>query len=164
MSYSTTNTFSLKREILNFSNKISKSLSKPQRKFSADITYGMLASESCLLTDVVDQLHEPSKKINIVDRLSKHLSEGIPLTAMHSYLSLIRKWVPDHPVIHIDDSDVVKPNGRKFEDLCTVRDGSESTKKKNVYKKVSSTLQLPCPSILRGLGFLFVSLSFIMVL
>ena len=28
----------------------------------------MLASQSCLLTDVVDQLHEDSKKINIVDR------------------------------------------------------------------------------------------------
>ncbi|MFA6809233.1 MAG: hypothetical protein WCR27_09610 [Eubacteriales bacterium] len=30
----------------------------------------MLASGSCLLTNVVNQLHEPSKKINIVDRLA----------------------------------------------------------------------------------------------
>ena len=74
----TSNTYTLKRKILTFSNKISKQLSKPDRKFTADITYGMLASQSCLLTDVVDQLHEDSKKINIVDRLSRHLVKGTP--------------------------------------------------------------------------------------
>ena len=76
MSNSTTNTYTLKREILNFSNKISRELSKPDRKFTADITYGMLASGSCLLTDVVDQLHEDSKKVNSVERLSRHLNKG----------------------------------------------------------------------------------------
>ncbi len=49
----TTNTYTLKREILSFSNKISRKLSKPDRKFTADMTYGMLASNCCLLTDVV---------------------------------------------------------------------------------------------------------------
>lgn len=58
----TSNTYTLKREILTFSNKISRKLSKPEKKFSADMTYGMLASGSCLLTDIVDQLHEDSKK------------------------------------------------------------------------------------------------------
>ena len=48
----TSNTYQMKREILSFSNKISRQLSKPDRKFSADMTYGMLASNSCLLTDV----------------------------------------------------------------------------------------------------------------
>lgn len=71
MVHFTSNTYTLKRKIINFLNKISKRLSKPEKKFTADITYGMLASGSCLLTDVVDQLHEPSKKINIVDRLSR---------------------------------------------------------------------------------------------
>lgn len=59
---STTNTYQMKREILNFSNKISKHLSKPDKKFSADMTYGMLAAGSCLLTDVMDQLHEILKR------------------------------------------------------------------------------------------------------
>ena len=54
----TSNTYILKRKILTFTNKISRPLSKPDKKFTADITYGMLASGSCLLTDVVDQLHE----------------------------------------------------------------------------------------------------------
>lgn len=57
---------------------ILKQLSKPDRKFAADITHGMLASGSCLLTDVADQLHESSKKTNTIDRLSKHLMKGLP--------------------------------------------------------------------------------------
>lgn len=54
---------------------------------------------------------------------------------MRAYLTHIKKWCPAHPVIHIDDSDVVKPDGYKFESLGWVRDGSESTSTKNVYKK-----------------------------
>lgn len=135
MVHFTSNTYTLKRKILTFTNKISKQLSKPERKFTADITYGMLASRSCLLTDVVDQLHEDSKKINVVDRLSRHLNHGTPTEAASAYLRQIKKWIPAEPVILIDDSDVVKPDGYKFESLGIVRDGSESTSTKNVYKK-----------------------------
>lgn len=132
---STSNTYILKREILTFSNKISKNLSKPDRKFTADMTYGILASGSCLLTDIVDQLHEPAKKVNSVERLTRHLNKGIPAKALNSYLSVIRKWIPDEPVIHIDDSDIIKPDGYKFEALGIVRDGSKSSDTKNIYEK-----------------------------
>lgn len=90
MSNFTSNTYTLKRKILIFTNKISK----PERKFTADITYGMLASGSCLLTDVCNRLHEPSKKINVVDRLFRHLEKGTPASAFSSYLQQIKKWVP----------------------------------------------------------------------
>jgi len=46
MTYSTTNTYTMKREILNFSNKLSDGLSTPKEKFLADMTYDMLASNS----------------------------------------------------------------------------------------------------------------------
>ena len=108
---STSNTYQMKREILSFSNKISRKLPKPEKKFIADMNYGILASGSCLLTDIVDQLHESSQKINIVDRLSRHLSKGTPQDALKSYLLQVKKWCPKTPVIHIDDSDVVKPDG-----------------------------------------------------
>ena len=135
MTYSTSNTYTLKREILTFSNKISRHLSKPDIKFTADMTYGMLASGSCLLTDIVDQLHETSKKVNSVERLTRHLNKGTPVKALNSSLSVIRKWIPGEPVIHIDDSDIVKPDGYKFESLGIVRDGSKSTDTKNIYEK-----------------------------
>lgn len=132
---STSITYQMKREILSFSSKISRHLSRPDKKFTADMTYGILASKSCLLTDIVDRLGEPSKKVNSVERLTRHLNNGIPRQALISYLSTIRKWVPDKPVIHIDDSDVVKPKGRYFEALGLVRDSSKSTDTKNVYEK-----------------------------
>ncbi|MFR4782219.1 MAG: hypothetical protein ACLUAR_04625 [Pilosibacter sp.] len=88
----TSNTSQMNREILTFTNKISKHLSKPDKKFSADMTYGILASESCLLTDIVDHLHENTKKVNSVERLTRHLNNGTSSTALKSYLTTIRKW------------------------------------------------------------------------
>ncbi|MCM1187452.1 MAG: hypothetical protein NC251_11210 [Lachnoclostridium sp.] len=89
----TSNTYQMKRKILTLTNKISKRLSKPECKFTADITYGMLASGSCLLTDIIDQLHENSKKINIVDRLFRHLDKGTPARAASSYLQTVKNHV-----------------------------------------------------------------------
>lgn len=59
--------------------------------------------------------------------------KGTPTKAVNSYLSVIRNWLPDEPVA--DNSDIVKPDGYKFEVLGIVRDGSKSTDTKNVYKK-----------------------------
>ena len=135
MTHFTSYTYQMKREILSFSKKISRSLSKPDRKFTADMTYGILASERSLLTDIVDQLHEDSQKVNSVERLSRHLNRAVPSRALKSYLSSIRKYVPNQPVILIDDSDIVKPDGYKFEALGIVRDGSKSTAAKSVFAR-----------------------------
>lgn len=87
----------------------------------------MLASRSSLSTDDCDQLHESSQKINIVDRLSRHLQNGSPVSAAG------QKMGPSEPMIHIDDSNVVKPDGCKLESLGIVRDSPESRFAKNVY-------------------------------
>ena len=84
----TTETYQMKREILNFSKKLSSGPSKPEQKFVADMTYGLLASGSCLLTDIADQLHEPSKKVNTVERLSKHLLKQPSASMRHRYLTI----------------------------------------------------------------------------
>lgn len=65
----------------------------------ADMNYGMLASNSWLLTDIVDQLHEPFKKINSVDRLSRHLSKGTPnkKTSLHDTPDITRELYKDLP-------------------------------------------------------------------
>ena len=86
MNHFTSNTYQLKRKILNFAGKLSRKLTKPNRKFTADMTYGILASQSCLLTDIADQLHEPSKKVNVVERLSRHLEKGTSPLAAAAYL------------------------------------------------------------------------------
>ena len=52
-----------------------------------------------------------------------------------SYLHTVKCLAPSDPVVLIDDSDVIKPDGKQFEALGIVRDGSESTQTKSVYKK-----------------------------
>ena len=41
MAYFTTNTYEMKREIVNFSKKISEGLDKPTSKFVMDMQYGL---------------------------------------------------------------------------------------------------------------------------
>ena len=135
MQYSTTNIYQMKREIIRFSGKISASLPRPEQKFFADMQYGILASKSCVLSEVAHALQEDNRKINVVDRLSRHLAKGTPQAAMNAYLKLVRRLLPSEPTVYIDDSDVVKPEGYHFEALGLVRDGSASTKDKTVYKK-----------------------------
>ena len=72
---------------------ISKNLPKPERKFATDMNYGILASGNCLLTDIVDQLHEPSRKINSVDRLSRHLTKKTPIIALNTLSDADQKVV-----------------------------------------------------------------------
>ncbi len=105
------------------------------QKFVSDMVYGILASRSCLLTDIADQLLETGKKINTVDRLSNHLMSGVPDELLTSYLRYAESFVSDDPTIFVDKSDVIKPNGKGFESLGLVRDGSRSTKDKNIYEK-----------------------------
>ena len=78
------NTYTLKREILTFSKKISKHLSEPDIKFTANMTYDIFVSGSSFLTDVVDQLHESSKKINSVEWITQYLNKGTPAKALNS--------------------------------------------------------------------------------
>lgn len=84
---STSKTYTLKREILSFSNIISRKLPKPDRKFIADMDYGILASQSCLLTDIAHQLHEPSKK-------------STSLTAFHAILLKVLPQMPSKLISH----------------------------------------------------------------
>ncbi len=139
MTHCTTDTYKMKREIINFAKKFSSRLSAPDVKFTADMTYGIVVSQSCLLTQIAQRLQEDAKKISTVDRtvdrLSNHLAKGIPSDTLEEYLRFVRRMAPNEPVIHIDDSDVVKPEGYHFESLGLVRDGSRSTPEKNVFCK-----------------------------
>ena len=135
MTHSITDTYKMKREILHFSKKFSACLSSPEAKFTADMIYGIVASKSCLLTQISQRLQENTKKRYTVDRLSDHLAHGVPQNALRDYLRYVRSIVPSEPVIHIDDSDVIKPEGYHFESLGIVRDGSRSTPEKSVFCK-----------------------------
>lgn len=129
MSNSTTKTYQMKREILNYSKKISKGCARDKQKFSADMIYGLLSAKSCILSEIAHKLQEPIRKKNTIDRLSRQLSEGIDKHTVVNYNRIVKKCLPEEPLVFVDDSDVIKPYGRKFEDLGVVRDGSSPDKK-----------------------------------
>ena len=69
MAYSITDAYKMKREILNFFKNFSTRLSSPDVKFTADMAYGIVASKSCLLTQISQRLQENTKKRSFQDRV-----------------------------------------------------------------------------------------------
>lgn len=120
----TTETYQMKREIVHYADKISTGCNKVQSRFNADMIYGILASGSCLLTEITDTLKEASQKVNTVERLARHLNATVPACVQERYLQTMKSLLPEEPLVFVDDSDIIKPCGRKFESLGLVRDGS----------------------------------------
>ena len=127
MSYFTTDLYETKREIVIFSKNISKGLSKPEEKFIMDMFFGLARGQSVLLTDISRALEESIQLKNTVERLSDHLSlfcDKDMETIKNNYFDEVKKHMDQEPYILLDDSEIVKKYGRKFEDLCKVRDAS----------------------------------------
>lgn len=130
MSNFTTNTYEMKREILNFSEKIAKKLSKSEKKFIKDIEYGIAASGSCLISDISRSLNEDIKLKNTIERLCDNLNSFDDTeTLYNNYIEEIGDIYGKEPVVLFDDSDISKVYGKKFEDLDDVIDASSQDKK-----------------------------------
>ena len=126
----TTETYQTKRDILNFSQKISTGVRKPVMKMTKDMTYGILASRNCQLTKIASSLKEKdtTKLANTVDRLSTNLNNldiEDKKILIKNYYKEIMKYLPEDSVIVLnDDTDINKEYSKKLENLCTVRDAS----------------------------------------
>ena len=126
----TTNTYEMKREILNFSEKIAKKLSKSEKKFIQDIEYGIAASGSCIISDISRSLNEDIKLKNTIERLCDNLNSFDDTeTLYNNYIEEIGDIYGKEPVVLFDDSDISKVYGKKFEDLDDVIDASSQDKK-----------------------------------
>ena len=128
----TTKVSVLKRAIFKFTEEISAGTKRPFHKFAADMCYGAMASKSCVISNIAQELQEETQKVNTIERLTRHLDTEIPETVRNNYLNMMKKYLPKDIVIHIDDSDIVKPCGRAFEGISRIRDGSRSTQAKSV--------------------------------
>ena len=129
----TTNTYEMKRDILNFSKKISTGLDKPTTKFISDMIYGIEKSNSILFSEIARALQEDIKLKNTIERLCDNcnfLSDKSISIIKDNYFKLSLKQLPDDEIILIeDDSDINKEHSNKLEDLCTVRDASSKQEK-----------------------------------
>ena len=129
----TTNTYEMKREIVNFSKKITKGVNKPTTKFIMDMQYGLAKGGSCLISEVARSLDEDIKLSYTIERLCDNLANlysDEKQMIWNNYLNEVRKNVDlDKAVVLFDDSDINKEYSRKLEDLDRVMDASSKEKK-----------------------------------
>jgi hypothetical protein len=115
----------LKRRILRFTDKISGGFTKPERKFIADMVFGIIASNSCKLTDIGRVLKESVALKKTVERLGRNLANFSQSEAlMHNYLAVTRESLDHGTMLLIDGGDVTKPCSSKMEAIGTVYDAS----------------------------------------
>ena len=129
----TTNLYEMKREIVNFSKKISEGLNKSNAKFILDMQYGLAKGGSCLISEIARALDEETKLNYTIDRLCDKLSyidEEEKEKIWNNYLKEVKKNIDEGNVIVLfDDSDINKEYSRKLEDLDRVIDASSPDKK-----------------------------------
>lgn len=129
----TTNTYEMKRDILNFSKKVSNGLDKTATKFMSDMIYGIEKSNSILFSDIARALKENAKLKNVIERLCDNcnqLSDNSVNIIKDNYYDIALKQLPEDEIILIeDDSDINKEYSKKLEDLCIVRDASSMQEK-----------------------------------
>ena len=129
MHYSTTEVYAAKRETINFSKSLVSPQKRVESKFVAQAIYGMLKSKSVILRNISTALNEPIRTKNTIDRLSRNLKHTLSPETYANYTRKMVSTIGRDPVILVDDSDVIKPHGKKFEALGEVRDGSSKNKK-----------------------------------
>lgn len=121
--------YELKRDLMNFSKKISIGLSKPDSKFLMDMLFGISSSGSTLISEISRSLKENIKLSYTIERLCNHLSSfDDNAIIMNNYFKECKNIFGDKPIVLFDDSDISKIYGKKFEDLDEVIDGSSKEK------------------------------------
>ena len=113
------------RYFLYYLNKIISPFDKPTRKFYIDTIYGILKCQSIILSDIAYALNEKIMLKKTIERLSRFLDRPFDIECRNNLLlktlTLMNK---DLKVFSVDDTDVTKPYGNKFESLGLVKDGS----------------------------------------
>ena len=129
MFHSTTDVYATKRETIHFSQSLVPQENRVESKFVTQAIYGMLKAGSVILKDIAVALNEPIHLKNTIDRLSQHLQRALSPAIQIHYTQKMRNTLGKQPVILVDDSDVIKPYGKKFEAIGKVRDGSSKDHK-----------------------------------
>lgn len=129
----TTNTYEMKREIVNFSKNIAKGVNKPTTKFVMDMQYGLAKSGSCLISEMARSLNEDIKLGNTIERICDNLAnlyQDEKEIIWNNYINEVRKNIlEEENIVLFDDSDINKEYSQKLEDLDRVVDASSQDKK-----------------------------------
>ena len=86
--------YEIKRDLANFSEKISNGLKRPQSKFLLQMIYGILAGNKLHLSEIARSLNENITLKKTIDRLSRNLSAFKEKeTVMKNYISEVKKQI-----------------------------------------------------------------------
>ena len=129
----TMNSYEVKRDLINFSKKLSEGVNKSTSKFIMDMEFGLAKSGSCLISEIARSLDEDIKLNYTIERLCNNLSNLYQDEAdiiWNNYLKEVKKNIDyNNSIILFDDSDINKEYSKKLEDLDRVVDASSPDKK-----------------------------------
>jgi hypothetical protein len=115
----------LRKKIIQISGEVSKGLDKTACRFISESVYGLLASQSVLLTEIGRRLEEPISLKKTEERLSRQLYKPEIWGTLHrNILSHVSSRIKADTLLILDISDINKPYAKKMEYLAQVRDGS----------------------------------------
>ena len=112
-----TNLYETKREIINYSNKITEGLKKPTAKFIMDMLYGLSKNQSVMLSDISRALDENIKIKYNINRMSKNLKK-IDYKKLeiiiNNYNRAVLNEIDEEPLVLLDDSEIIKKYGKNL--------------------------------------------------
>src|SRR5215472_969046 len=115
----------LKAQLTKFSLALSEGLPRPQRRFVAQMLYGIQATQEVKLSAIARSLQEKVALIKTEDRLSRNLAgEALDLHLLQRLAEMGRRRVNSQTVLCLDLSDVRKEYAQKMQYLDRVYDGS----------------------------------------
>jgi hypothetical protein len=116
----------LRYKITKFSGILSKELDKTARRFIQEAIYGIIASQSVMLTEIGRQIESCISLKKIEERFSRQLIKHKIWDCLHDrILSMASNRIKERTLLILDLSDLKKKYAEKMEYLATVRDGSE---------------------------------------
>ncbi|MCD4819539.1 MAG: transposase [Candidatus Cloacimonetes bacterium] len=113
-------------KFLQFTEKLTKSLSIPEQKFIRDVMRGILSSQSCILRRLSQSLKEGIDLKKVCKRLTYHLDKTELLSQVtdSNIQSVCRSFNKDTLII-VDPSDIAKKCAKQMEGLSRVRNGDK---------------------------------------
>ncbi len=116
----------LRSKITKFSGILSQDLDKTAQRFVGEAVYGIMASQSVMLTEIGRQQEDDVCLKKIEERFSRQLIKPRIWDRLHQrILSLASSMVKERTLLILDLSDLKKKYAEKMEYLAKVRDGSE---------------------------------------
>jgi hypothetical protein len=118
----------------------SRGLSRPEYKFLRDLVFGILQSQSALLSEITRAIAEPENERTVYDRLDINLGRYDLSYAYRRAQSTILSRIDEKYLFIFDPSEIVKPFAEKMEGLSRVRDASE--KVRYTYTKTGKKVEI----------------------